>query len=169
MFRSFLNGIGFGFGFSLAIAIVVFVLSQFSDLLGENLIVPANEEGLSYEEMNVWHDLPLEEKIEKSTAIAILRFKKEEQGLNRAYVDQVFKRQSNVSLKVEVGDRVERSDFYSQGGMARDRNGVVVFYIRKPGVEIAQSYLYGDRMVGEGDIPLEIFLNKYEEKIGNVE
>lgn len=122
-----------------------------------------SEQGIGYEEKNEWNDLTIEEKIKKTSAVAIVRFRKEADELNAAYVEDIVRRDPNSKFGIKPGDRLESSDFYSQGGIARDRNGVVIFYVRNPGVEIGQSYLYDDRMVGEGDMPLELFIRKFKE------
>lgn len=163
MIKSFLNGIGFGFGFCLAVAVVAWAVSQFGDPIGKRIIHSSSELEIGYEEKNKWNDLTIEEKINKTSAIAIIRFRKEADNLNAAYVEDIVRRDPNSKLSIKLGDRLEKSDFYSQGGIGRDRNGVVIFYVRNPGVEIGQSYLYDDRMVGEGDMPLELFMRKFKE------
>lgn len=161
MFKSFVNGIGFGFGFCLAVAVVALAVSQFKYPIGQGMV--HSEQGIGYEEKNEWNDLAIEEKIKKTSAVAIVRFRKEADGLNAAYVEDIVRREPNTKLNIKPGDRLERADFYSQGGIGRDRNGVVIHYVRNPGEEIGQSYLYDDRMVAEGDMPLKLFVRKLKE------
>ena len=162
MIKSFLNGIGFGFGFCLAVGLVIWLTSQFGDQISGPIIHSSSDQENNYKEKNKWNDLTIEEKINKTSAIAIVRFKKEQDDLNAAYVEDILLRIPNTKLSIDIGDRIEKSDFYSQGGISRDRNGLVIFFVRNPGLEIGQSYLYDDRMIGEGDMPLELFLRKFK-------
>ena len=164
MIKSFLNGVGFGFGFCLAVALVLWVLPHFHDPFGGALRGSTSTPVVSSEERGKWNALSLEEKIEKSTAVAIVRFKDEEDALKAAYVEAVVKRDPSVELTISPGDRLEKADFYSQGGNNRDRDGVIVFYVRNPAVEIAQSYLYDDRLIADGDMPLHVFMKKYKKR-----
>lgn len=162
MIKWFLNGVGFGFGFCLAVAIVFWALSYIDDPSGEFVFHSSLDQEADYKERNQWRDLAIDEKIDRATAIAILRFRKEPDGLNAAYVEEIVRRDPDTELAIDVGDRLERSDFYSQGGSSQDRNGVVIFFVRNPGVEIEQGYLYDDRLIGEGGMPLQLFIEKFK-------
>ena len=164
MIKLFLRGLVFGLGFCTAVGIALFVAShlQFSERQSQAAVktsFSALDEKMQREAN--WRELSLSEKLNRATAIVVLRFNKEEQGLNRAYVEKVVKKHPNVQLNLEVGSEVEKANFFSEGGNTRDRNGVVKFYTQNPALEVEGLYLYDDRLIGEGSIPLHVLLNNY--------
>ena len=112
--------------------------------------------------MNEWNDLSVAERIDRSSAVALVRFEKKDEGLMSAYVENILKKESLVELPVNIGDRLENSDYYSQGGYQRDRNGILIYFEGSPGKERSKSYLYEDRIASSGDMPLEIFFKEIQ-------
>jgi len=164
VFKKLLHGFIYGLGFSLAVLLVgwVFTSYQLSSTNTEKFIVP-QEGGMSYEEKAEWRELPIPKKIPKLSGAVLLRFKKEANNLMAAYVESVFTKDSTVQIPLNIGDRVEKSDYYAKDEPSRHRDGILLMYVDNPPKEIEGAYLYDSRFVAHGDMPLELFLKKFEE------
>lgn len=164
MLNKFLHGFMFGLGLSLAVLLVgwMFTTYQVSSTNKEKFIIP-QEEGMSYEEKAKWRELPISKKIPKLSGAVLLRFKDEDNQLMAAYVERVFTKDSTVKMPLNIGDRVEKSDYYAKGGHSRNRDGILLMYVDNPPKEIEGAYLYDSRLVAHGDMPLEMFLKEFNE------
>lgn len=157
MIKLFVKGLIFGAGFAVALVAVFIIFSQYQI----SSFTPPEGGSVSYETMNEWGDLSIAERVEKSSVVALIRFNKEPDKLNSAYVAQILKKAPSTKIDIGVGQRMEESDFYSNEG-SRDRNGVIAFYTEHSSHARGKAYLYDDRLVGSGDMPLKVFLKLFE-------
>jgi hypothetical protein len=162
--KKLLHGFIFGLGFSLAIILVAWIVNTYqSSFSNKTKFVVPQEEAMSYKEMAKWRELPISEKIPKLSGAVLLRFKEGADQHMAAYVENIFTKNSSVKIPLSIGDRVEKSDYYAQKGPSRNRDGILLMYIDNPPKEIEGAYLYDNRLVAHGDMPLEVFLKKFKE------
>ena len=163
MLNKLRDGFIYGLGFSLAIFLVGWLYTTYQlSSINNAKIITHHDGGTLYEEKAEWRKLPISKKIPKLTGAVLLRFKEEDNKLMAAYVESVFTKDSAVKLPLNIGDRVEESDFYSKGGYSTDRDGILLMYVDIPPKEMEGAYLYESRLIAHGDMPLELFLKKFE-------
>lgn len=113
------------------------------------------------EERIKWQGLNDEEKIRTATAAVIVRYEKGEGLHMKAYVDKVLSRNVAQSVPYVVGSRLETEDYYSQHGRVRNRDGVVLMFGGNPINELGSIFIYEDRLSAMGNMPVEVFVNKF--------
>lgn len=155
MFRTFLKGIVFGLGVIVAFLIAGFISSNLD--FSTSVMLPDK-----IQDFESWHDLSDEEKLHKATAVLILRYKSEAEDLMTAYVAEVYKKNKTIEVAAIVGDRRKGDDFYSRGE-GLDRDGAIVYMTGSPAKDRSTLYLYDNRLAGVSDMPLNIFLRKFNE------
>lgn len=162
MIEKLLQGFMFGTGFIVAVILLVWLINV-SDIsfTSESKIISSGESA-SFKEKANWRELDPTSKIEKTSGLVLLRFKEGEDKNMKAYADSVFSKDKSVKLPIEVGQRVESSDYYAQGGHSSNRDGVLLIYSGDPPKEMEGAYLYNDRLVGLQDMPLDLFLKKFD-------
>jgi hypothetical protein len=167
--RKFVEGIVFGAGFAIAFLAVAWIagaqlLSMVSTSGGPTMGYGGWESGISHvdEEPGLpFHELSIEEQIEKSSVIALARFEPAPDGKIKAVFKEFLKKAPKVTFHYEVGDEYPSASFYPKQGMDRG-DGLVAFFVGSP-AEMRLSMNYsGDRISGLGDIPLELFRKKCE-------
>ena len=163
MIKKLLQGFVFGIGFTVAVMVV-----NISDIsfTSEPKVISSGESA-TYKEKADWRELNLPNKIEKTSGLALLRFNEGEDKHMEAYVEKVFTNDKSMKLPLEIGQRVESSDYYAQGGYSNNRNGVLLIYSSNPLKEMEGAYLYDDRLVGLQDMPLNLFIGKFNAKSDN--
>jgi hypothetical protein len=162
--KKLLHGFIFGLGFSLAVLLVGWTFHSYqSSSPNKTKFVVPHEGGMSYKEQAKWRDLPVSEKIPKLSGAVLLRFKEGDDQLMAAYVENIFTKDSSIKIPLGIGDRVRKSDYYAQVGPSRNRDGILLMYVDNPPKEIEGAYLYDSRLVAHGDMPLKVFLKKFEE------
>ena len=164
MLKKLLHGFIYGLGFSVAVLLVGWMFHAYqSSPSNKAKFIVSQEEGMSYKEKAEWRELPISKKIPKLSGAVLLRFKEEDNQLMAAYVESVFTKDSTVKMPLNIDDRVEKSDYYAKGGHSSNRDGILLMYVDTPPKEIESAYLYDSRLVAHGDMPLELFLNNFEE------
>ena len=152
--KGFFLGIVF---LALLVAAGLFISSQDSEVIYNG--------GVSSEEWKKWETLSISERIEKTNALVVLRFKKENETM-AAYADKVILRGSSTSPPLKVGDRVENSDFYvTEHSNPNQRNGVLLLYVGNPLLKMEGTFLYSNDLIAYNDMRIEIFLKKFKESI----
>lgn len=154
MLRTLLNGFIFGIGFVTALAIVGYAINKFYPTQK----VESSEFVAS---LNSWNELDIDEKLEQSSAIYILRYSPKEEGLMQAYVSEVHRKSESVQTGAEEGDLRKDSNYYSRGGGMSNRNGAVVFLTDSPARERGTIFLYDNRLAGGSDMPVDILIKKF--------
>jgi len=95
--------------------------------------------------------------------LALVRFKDGEDSLKKAYVEKILTKENSIKLPLEVGDRVEKEDYYPSAGSS-SRNGVLLIFTGMPTRKIESAYMYEDKLIGHGDMPLENLMKKFTEE-----
>ncbi len=170
MLSKFVSGLVVGLGFSVSVVVVVslwfflivpnFMRSQQITETGTSTSVPIEN---VYPYIDNFHELPVEKKIEKSTAIIVTRISKNEDGVYKAIVSEVLKKQDGVELYYRPGDIYDDHSDYNE--YEKDnRNipeGFIVFMGGNPAqMRYSTSYSGGNRISSLGDIPMILFREK---------
>lgn len=155
MFITFLKGIVFGFG-----VVVAFVIAL---IISSNIDFPVTVQSQKIEELEPWNSFTAEEKIQNSSALMVLRFNQEYEGLMSAYVSEIHTKGPSVLVNSKVGDLRKKDDYYAREHTTINRDGVVVFLTGNQAKERSQLYLYNNRLAGTTDMPLNIVIKKFNE------
>ncbi len=169
MGRKFIEGIVFGAGLAVAFLVVAWI----AGLLFISTVKTSGESMMTYggpgpqmshnggESGPSFHELTIEEQIEKSSVIALARFEPAPDGKMKAIFKEFLKKDPGVTFYYEIGDEYPNASFYPKEGMNRG-DGLVAFFVGSPAdMRLSMTYT-GDRISGLGDIPLELFRKKCE-------
>lgn len=159
MIKTLIKGFVFGFGFFLAITTAGYIWAYISQPNTTYTHEFSRSDTLSEE----WNNLSFDEKVNSSSAAAIIRYRNSEDGLQKAYIERVLKKEPSTTIDLNEGQRVKKSDFYANGHYSRTRNGTIILYTGNP-AELKESlYLYNNRVSSFGDMPISVFLKKFEQ------
>ncbi|MFT7389323.1 MAG: hypothetical protein ACI8VC_002589 [Candidatus Endobugula sp.] len=162
MLNKLLHGFLFGLGFSVAVVLVSWGASSYYFPSNDSRITSNKKEGLSFEKKQKWRETSMSERMPELTGAVLLRFKEEEDNLMAAYVDSVYKKDNTIKIPLVIGDRVHESDYYIQEFPSSNRDGILIMYIGDPPSEIEGAYIYDDKLVAHGNMPLDIFFKKFK-------
>ena len=179
MFKKFIEGAIFGFGFILIIVLAWFAFSYYfvSSFSGSDKSLPNYEinttpEGLPKpksqsisdyveKEGKDFHELTIEEKIQKASVIALAKYEKADDGKMKAIITEFLKKDPNTKIYYKVGDEYASSSYYPKDNYSYG-DGLVIFFVGSPAeMRSAMSY-HGDRITGLSDIPIKLFREKCE-------
>jgi len=163
MLKKLLQGFIFGAGFTIGSIAVIAVVGVVSSKFTFTPIESTDAEEASYQDQANWRKLTLSKKMPEISGLALVRFKDGEDSLKKAYVEKILTKENSIKLPLEVGDRVEKEDYYPSAGSS-SRNGVLLIFTGMPTRKIESAYMYEDKLIGHGDMPLEIFLKKFTEE-----
>ncbi|MBI3102515.1 MAG: hypothetical protein HYY98_13330 [Burkholderiales bacterium] len=168
MLQKFFNGLVFGAGFFVAVALLGWFLAYVLMVPPEGRTIywggapvlgaPGGMQEARGKQTPLY-DLPLEQQIERASAIIITRFEAAADGRRKAVVAEILKRDPGARLQYQVGDEYPSASYYPKEGEDRG-DGAVVFF---EGVSADARYsttFRGDRVSGLGDIPLKLFREK---------
>ena len=158
MLKIFVKGLVFGFGLIISIIVVGYVVTSFDFFRPTATSVSAMD-------IESWNSLGDNEKIQKASAIIVIRYKQEEEGLMSAYLEEILKKDPSIEVGAKVGERVESSDYYTRPGMGQNRDGAVMFLSGSPARERSTRYLYSDRLAGTSDMPMHILRKIFAESV----
>jgi len=151
-------------GFSVAVLLVGWAVAFFGVSFTETSNTHTEQgEAASFIDKAHWRELPVSEKIERMLGVALLRFEEQEDKLMAARVEKIVVINNAANIPLNVGDRVEKADYYAAEGFSRNRDGVLLMYAGSPAKEMEGAYLYESRLIAYGDMPLEVFFKKLEE------
>ena len=168
MLQKFFSGLVFGAGFFVAVALLGWLASSLLLVPSEGRAIyfggsPVQEvsggmQGAGGKQPPLY-DLPLEQMIERASAIIVTRFEAAADGRRKAVVAEILKRDPGTRFPYQVGDEYPSASYYQKEGEDRG-DGAVVFF---EGVSADARYsttFRGDRVSGLGDIPLKLFREK---------
>jgi hypothetical protein len=165
MLKKFAEGLVFGAGFAVSLLAVWW--------LGLSLFVPvsfgpppdsARTESTTFSstyepEETPFHELPVEQQIEVATVIALVRYEPAADGKMRALISEILKKDPAVAFRYSVGDEYGELSYYPRPGTKYGDGGVVFFAGSPPAMRKSMSHSQG-RIVGLGDMPLELLRQK---------
>lgn len=101
-----------------------------------------------------FHELPLEQKVARSTAIVLVSHQKDGERF-KAVVAEILKKNPDTELYYSVGDEMPSLSYYGKDGEMRGE-GQVVFMVGSP-ARMRSSYSFeAGRIGGLGDMPLDV-------------
>ena len=163
LFLRFLAGVALGLGFGVGVLAVGGVglgwmasrawPDAVSIPLGSGTIEPMGGHTSNF------HELPIEEQIERSSAIVLAKFEKAEDGAQKAIVTDVLKLKPGTVFHYKVGDEYPDGRRYPrQEGFSPE--GLVVFFEGSPASTRMSMTFSGDRIGSLGDMPMALFKQK---------
>ncbi len=176
MFRKFVEGLVFGSGFAISfialwyvaaysIAPMIagsFVQSYENQLPSKSAKTPPDSLPSSHafeEPGKQFHELSIEEQIEKSSVIALARYEKSDDGKMKAVITEFLKKDPGVTIYYNIGDEYPGSSYYPNEGTVRG-DGAIIFFTGSPAsMRMAMTYT-GNRIGALGDLPVELLRNK---------
>lgn len=166
MFKRFLSGVVFGAGFTAAALglYTIWVLYFFPPLIeqridSEQTAYQAPSKPEIYPHTPNFRELSVDEKVQKSTVILVLRFEKGEHGNYRSIVEEVLKHEQGVELYYGQGDVYEEDSHYSVSDKFTPRRAVV-FMQGSPAKMSYSTTFSGERIRGLGGISLSLLREK---------
>lgn len=108
-----------------------------------------------YEAEPPFQEMQLEEKIRKSSVIALAKYEPSPDGKMKAIIREFLKIEPGTTLYYKVGDEHASSSYYPKNNTSYG-DGLVIFFVGSP-AEMRMSMSYeGDRIRGLGDLPIEL-------------
>lgn len=109
-----------------------------------------------------FHEMPIEQKIEHASLIAVAEFEEAEDGRMRAIIKEILKKAPGTVSYYDVGDEHPMSSFYPSSGRSRG-DGLVLFFAGSPATMRLSMTYTGDRISSLGDMPLALLREKCQE------
>lgn len=106
-----------------------------------------------------FHQLKLEEQIEKSSVIAIAKYEPSSDGKMKAIIKEFLKKEPGVIIYYQIGDEYQASSYYPKEN-TNYGDGIVMFFTGSPATMRMSMTYSGNRIHSLGDIPLELFKKK---------
>lgn len=176
MFKKFIDGLIFGCGFTISfialwliasLAIMPMIARNYTHhdenkTLEKNTSAPVVTVPEAKDPVEVgkpFHELSIEEQIQKSSVIALARYEKAEDGKMRAIIKEFLKKDADVVFHYNIGDEYQHSSYYPNV----DRHygdGVVIFFVGSPASMKYSTTYRGNRISGLADLPIELFREK---------
>lgn len=168
MLKKFRDGFVFGLGFSLACVLVAYISISSNELtvIDTSPSATENPNMSSYESyhrqedaLNKFHELPVDEQIEKASAIVLAKYEKAPDGEMKAIIKEFLKKKDGTTIYCDVGDEYKSSSFYPEEKV-RYGEGVIIFFTGSPASMRMSMTFSGDRIGGLGDMPLVLLREK---------
>jgi hypothetical protein len=171
--KKFIDGLLFGSGFALAFSVIWYVSayiiypslivshfkqSQEGHFSSEKLPVNSSFSNSRYE-VKPFHDLKIDQQIQRASVIALARFEPSDDGKMKAVLKEFLKKDPSIEFYYNIGDEHPDSSYYPKDDVGYG-DGVVLFFTDSPATMRMSISYYGDRIRGLGDIPLELFREK---------
>lgn len=164
MARKFLEGVTFGAGFGLAFLLVVwlgfsFFISKAPDRTGVSFSASEPTDKSAEESGPPFHELTIEERIKKSSVIALASYESAPDGKKRAILKEFLKKDPGTTIYYNIGDEYPEGSYYPNEGRGNNEN-LIIFFTGSPASMKMSTTFSGDRIRSLGDIPLELFRTK---------
>jgi hypothetical protein len=148
--NTFFRGLLLGIGFSIGVAITI--------AAGTGLFLLLSDDETAFLESR-WSRLSADEKVEAATALVIGRYVDGPDASKIGVVAEIHRREPSIRIDLKVGEQIPDSKYYPDEH--DDRDGIVIFYTDNPGKRQRGLYMYRSRIIGLGDMPLEVLVRKF--------
>jgi len=108
-----------------------------------------------------FHDLPIDKQVAAASVIAIARYQKEGEKL-KCVVSELLKRSPDTDFYFKVGDEYPSCSRYPKSNELYG-DGVLMFFVGSPAEFRYSTSFSGDRLVGLGEMPIEVLRRKIAE------
>lgn len=183
MLKKFVNGLVFGAGFAISLVGILLVSINWVSTAMIECQIDENVSNLDEErcqeeipekfkdqlkegknEGKLFHKLPLEEKIEQASVIALVRYEDTSGPKVRAVIDEFLKKNPSSKIHYDVEDEYTYGSYYPEDGVERG-DGLVVFFTGSPAT-MKYSTTYDDsRVLGLSNIPINLLKKKIKSSI----
>jgi hypothetical protein len=179
MLKKFLDGLIFGAGFSLALVGTAVIASWLffqpvvytggpKHTISRGSISkdePPKQSALSHSfsqdfiPPEIWHEMPIEERIDKSSTIALARYEQGQDGRMQAIIKEFLKKDPDTTIYYDIGDEYSNSSYYPKDDIHHG-DGVIIFFTGNPAqMRMSMSYS-GNRIHSLADMPIELLRTK---------
>ena len=176
MLKKFIEGIVFGSGFTISFVAIwyvaayliypMFVESQIEQATykrlsnGKKIEPSVTSETNTFDESGIpFHELGLEEQIQKSSIIAMAKYEPSPDGQMKAIIKEFLKKDPNVTFYHKLGEEYPSSSYYPKDNTSYG-DGVIIFFTGSPArMRMSMSYS-GGFIRGLGDMPIELLREK---------
>ncbi len=180
MFNKFWEGMVFGAGFSVAFIIISYAAdfaispALLNYKLKQVAIPPSfqtnhsvstpgvSDAPSSPEHQRPFHELTPDEQIQSATAIALATYEKQPDGRMAATIKEFLKKKDGITIHYQVGDEYPDASYYPSERKGYG-DGVIIFFIGSPAAMQSATTYTGNRIIGLGNMPLELFRSKCKE------
>lgn len=175
MVRKFVEGLVFGSGFALAFVAVwyfaAFVIqpmlfaSQIQEATGRTVYEDRDKgEDLLPSEVlremkQPFHELGLDEQIERASVIALAKYERAADGKMKAIIKEFLKKAPDTTIYYDIGDEYPSASYYPKEGRGYG-DGLVIFFTGSPAMMKMSMTYAGDRIHSLGDLPVELLREK---------
>jgi len=179
MLKKFVEGLLFGGGFAISF-VTIWYLAAFvvSPMLVTSKMERVDNQPLSERSDQVrptvsgsesarepgkpFHELDIDERIKRSSVIALARYERAPDGKMRAIIKEFLKKEPNVTIYYNIGDEYPSASYYPKERTSYG-DGVVIFFVGSPAMMRMSMTYTGDRIGSLGDLPMELFRKKCKE------
>lgn len=166
MLKKFLLGIVFGTGFTIAVLCLytVWMFYVLPPLLTQNMssevtITENTEKKNLYPNTPNFHELSVDEMVEKSTAILTVRYEEGENGNYKSIVEDILRKDDGIELYYRVGEVYEEDSHYKITDNHIPKRAIV-FMQGSPASMRFSTTFSGERIRGLGGISLSLLKEK---------
>ena len=177
--KKILEGALFGIGFGVSFIIIWYLAAYFvTPMLFSSEYGGASEEAHlekfsagsesskslenSYELLNEFHDLEVDEQIKLARVIAIAKYEPSDDGKSIAVISEILKLQPGTSFYYDIGDEFPDSLYFPED-KTNYGDGLVIFFTGSPAMMRLSMTYSGERIRSLGDLPLKVFREKCKE------
>lgn len=170
MLKKFLSGIVFGTGFTIAAlclytAWMSYVLPPLltQNINSEATITENTEKRNLYPNTPNFHELSIDEMVEKSTVILTVRYEEGENGNYKSIVEDVLKKDDGVELYYEVGEAYEEDSHYKMTDKYIPKRAIVFMQGNPASMRFSTTFS-GEKIRGLGGISLSLLKEKCSDR-----
>jgi hypothetical protein len=165
MLKKFAEGLAFGAGFAISFAVIAFIGTSimFSMAPTTHWSVPPASLTTTQEvdegDDTPFHEIPIEERIKRSSVIALAKYEPAEDGRMKAILKEFLKKDEGVRLHYDIGEEYTPASYYPKKGTSYG-DGLVIFFEGSPATMRMSMTYSGDRIHSLGDMPMELLRDK---------
>jgi len=154
LLRGFVFGIGFSFAVVLTGAAMVSAFRFFQNDL------PAAMNDVPVTMRDDWQGLTDDEQIALASALVIGRYEPGPDDSRVGFAKEIYADSPAVEPKLVIGAEIPGSRYYPD--KHDTRSGLILLFVEGSEHPKTTLFMYGDRIPGFGDMPLELLIKKFE-------
>jgi hypothetical protein len=166
MLKKFAEGLIFGAGFAIAFFVLGFLgtsaMFSMRPTSGWSAYPGAPTSAIQHfdeKEVKPFYELPIEDQIKQASVIAVAKYEAAEDGRMKAVLEELLKKDEGTEFHYRIGDEYAPSSYYPKEGTSYG-DGIIIFFEGSPATMRRSMSYSGKRILGLGDMPLELFRDK---------
>ena len=177
--KKILDGVLFGVGFGISFIVIWYLAAYFVTpvLFGTQAsrttmersseqfsTEPKSAQTLenSFEGLNTFHQLDVDEQIKLASVIAIAKYVPSDDGKSIAVISEILKKKPGTMFYYEIGDEFPDASIFAEDH-TNYGDGLVIFFTGSPAMMRLSMTYKGERIRSLGDLPLKLFREKCKE------